>query len=150
MANRASAVGRDEDALFVKDGIPVKFCFHRSVTQGRSRITRDVEVCPSSHHIVHSLFMSSLHAATRRPNHRPRTPRQRSPRRRTRKPCLTPPPVLLFYRTLPSLALRRIPRVRPSLYSLGNVPSCWAYRTRDAGSRAWGRCKKGVSVSCIS
>ncbi|KAI9570801.1 hypothetical protein HD554DRAFT_2312629 [Boletus coccyginus] len=35
--------GRDDDALFVKDGVPIKFCFHRSVTQGRGRIMRDVE-----------------------------------------------------------------------------------------------------------
>lgn len=43
MANRA----RRGDALFVKDGVPVKFCFHRSVTEGRGQITRDVEACPS-------------------------------------------------------------------------------------------------------
>lgn len=43
-----------DDALFVKDGVPVKFCFHRSVTQGRGQITRDVEVCSS-------IFIASIH-----------------------------------------------------------------------------------------
>lgn len=47
MANRAPPVERDDDALFVKDGRPVKFFFHESVRQGRSQITRDVEVRPN-------------------------------------------------------------------------------------------------------
>ncbi|KAF8437514.1 hypothetical protein L210DRAFT_789898, partial [Boletus edulis BED1] len=44
MVNRAPTVERDDDSpLFFKDGQPVKFCFHQSVTQGRTQITRDVE-----------------------------------------------------------------------------------------------------------
>lgn len=52
-------VGRDDDALFVKDGVPIKFCFHRSVTQGRGRITRDVEVDPCSPRIPSHTYLSA-------------------------------------------------------------------------------------------
>ncbi|KAG9318019.1 hypothetical protein JVU11DRAFT_82 [Chiua virens] len=36
----------DNDALFVDNDVPVKFCFHTSITQGRSAITRDIQVRP--------------------------------------------------------------------------------------------------------
>ena len=55
-----------DDDLFVKDGEPVKFCFHRSVRQGRSHIRRDVEVCFVPIHLI----LCSRGVETRRPDRR--------------------------------------------------------------------------------